>query len=70
MFTSGDSDNAEGGAEGGAEEAKGGGETQDGAAGGAVRTNHRRDAAETVGRFSREQKQSVGPEENGSSCYV
>ncbi len=35
-FCTGDTDNTEGGAKGGAEEAERGGETQDGAAGGAV----------------------------------
>ena len=48
---SGDTDNPEGGAEGGAKEAEGGGEAQDGAAGRAVRADHRRDAPEAVGKL-------------------
>ncbi len=49
MYWTGDTDNTEGGAKGGAKEAERGGETQDGAAGGAVWADHRWDAAETVG---------------------
>ena len=47
----GDTDNPEGGAEGGAKEAEGGGEAQDGAAGRAVRADHCRDAPEAVGTY-------------------